>query len=349
MKRAILHVGTHKTGTTSIQSFLSSSAQTLEEQGIYYPRRGKHDLGEGTQTPGQQRVPWGLIEGDDSALVEVLDECGRSNAQCVLISSEELELLHDRPQLLQRLRDRLSGAGYSMTAIVYFREQAGYLESMYSEMMKKTRFMRFSEFLEGAMRDGAVAVHPQYPVTLRYATFVTNWTSVFGPGSIVARPYDARSPAALIPDFLHTVGGIASRHPDPLCHPDPVEGQSEPLALENRRLTLGQVVVQLHWFATELVGTVADPIAAVNYAGTTQHDPVLGEPFAPLRYEDRVAIVERFAEENAHVERGFGIRIPGTHIEDVPPRDDPRWATSARQRAIVDAVTEFWFGPTLSS
>lgn len=342
MKRAILHVGTHKTGTTSIQSFLSSNAQALEGQGICYPRGGKHDLGDGTQTPGQQRIAWGLIEGDDSALVEVLDECGRSNAQCVLISSEELELLHDRPHLLQRLRDRLSGAGYSVTAIVYFREQAGYLESMYSEMMKKTRFMRFSEFLESAMRDGAVAVHPQYPVTLQGATFMTNWTSVFGPGSIVARPYDARSPAALIPDFLQTAAQIAP------CHPELVEGRRDSFALENRRLTLGQVVVQLHWFATELIGTVADPIAAVTYAGTTQHDAVLGEPFAPLRYEDRVAIVERFAEENARVESESGIRIPGTHIEDVPPRDDPRWATAARQRAVVDAVTDFWFGPDLS-
>lgn len=330
MKRAILHVGTHKTGTTSIQSFLSQNAAMLERYGVYVPSSGKHDLGNGTQTPGHQNIPWGLIAGKDSALVEVLDECTRTTAPCIVISSEELELLHDRPQLLERLRDRLTDAGYDVTVIVYFREQAGYLESMYSEMMKRVRFMRFTEFFEGALRDGAVAVHPQYPVTLRYATFLANWTSVFGRGSIVARPYDASSSAALIPDFLQT-----------LRHPESIAPRHEPL--ENRRMTLGQLVVQLHWFATQLRGAVADPIAAINYAGTTQHDPILGQPFSALGYDDRVRIVERFAEENARAEREARIRIPGTHTEDLQPSDDPRWAVATRQRAVVDAVTDFWF------
>jgi hypothetical protein len=235
------------------------------------------------------------------------------------------------------LRDRLIGAGYRVTAIVYFREQPGYLESMYSEMMKKVRFMRFDEFLNGALRDGAVAVHPQYPVTLRYAAFLDNWTTVFGEGSIVARPYDARSPASLVADFLRTIGGISSGDLELAA------AQGDPVAMENRRMTFGQIVVQLHWFATQLRGTVADPIAAVTAAGTTQHDPVLGEPFAPLRYEDRVRIVERFSAENALAERQAGIRIPGTHLEDVAPPNDSRWSIAARQRAILDAVTNFWF------
>ncbi|HZZ00181.1 MAG TPA: hypothetical protein VFE36_11450, partial [Candidatus Baltobacteraceae bacterium] len=334
MKRAILHVGTHKTGTTSIQSFLSSHAEELKRSGIYFPSGGKHSLGDGTQTSGHQRVPWGLIEGDDSALVDVLDECARADAPCIVISSEELELLHDRPQQVRRLRERLTDAGYDVTVVAYLREQPGYLESMYSEMMKRVRFMRFSEFLDGALRDGAVAVHPHYPVTLRYGTFIANWAAGFGPDAVVARPYDARSPAALIPDFLQTVAALS-------CHAEPVEGRQEPL--QNRRMTLGQLVVQLHWFATQLRGAVADPIAAVNYAGTTQHDPILGEPFAALRYEDRVSILEQFSGENARAERAAGIRIPGTRLDDIPPRDDARWAIAARQRAIVDAVTDFWF------
>jgi hypothetical protein len=303
----------------------------LERHGLYVPSSGRHDLGNGTQTPGLQRIPWGLIEGDDSALVEVLEECAGSDASRILISSEELELLHDRPQLLQRLRARLLGAGYDVTAIVYFREQAGYLESMYSEMMKRVRFMPFSEFLESALRDAAVAVHPQYPVTLRYATFLANWANVFGAATIVARPYDARSPGALIPDFLLTVARIQ-------LQPESVERQ-----MENRRMTLGQVVVQLHWFATQLRGEVADPIAAVNYAGTTQHDPILGEPFSVLAYDDRVRIVERFAEENERVKRLAGICIPSTRLEDLPSSNDPCWALAARQRTILDAVTDFWF------
>jgi hypothetical protein len=302
----------------------------LERHGLYVPSSGRHALGNGTQTPGHQCIPWGLIEGDDSALVEVLEECAGSHASRILISSEELELLHDRPHLLQRLRDRLHGAGYDVTAIVYFREQAGYLESMYSEMMKRVRFMRFSEFLESALRDGVVAVHPQYPVTLRYATFLANWTNVFGEGTIAAHPYDARLPDVLIRDFLLTVGIE--------LQPEHVEAR-----MENRRMTLGQVVVQLHWFATQLRGEAADPIAAVNYAGTTQHDPILGEPFSALTYDDRVRIVERFAQENTRVERKAGICIPGTRLEDLRSRDDPRWALAARQRTIVDAVTDFWF------
>ena len=38
--KAVLHIGTHKTGTTTIQSFLGANREKLRKQGIFLSERG---------------------------------------------------------------------------------------------------------------------------------------------------------------------------------------------------------------------------------------------------------------------------------------------------------------------
>ncbi len=35
--RFVIHIGTHKTGTSSLQTFCVANRRTLLDQGIYYP------------------------------------------------------------------------------------------------------------------------------------------------------------------------------------------------------------------------------------------------------------------------------------------------------------------------
>jgi hypothetical protein len=42
-KTAFVHVGTHKTGTTSIQSMLAANAKTLRGAGVFVPLAGRID------------------------------------------------------------------------------------------------------------------------------------------------------------------------------------------------------------------------------------------------------------------------------------------------------------------
>ena len=40
-KRLFLHIGRHKTGTTSLQNFFSEKKELLSERGILYPETGR--------------------------------------------------------------------------------------------------------------------------------------------------------------------------------------------------------------------------------------------------------------------------------------------------------------------
>ena len=42
MKTLYLHIGVHKTGSTSIQDFLFKNANLLENQGYFYPKGGSY-------------------------------------------------------------------------------------------------------------------------------------------------------------------------------------------------------------------------------------------------------------------------------------------------------------------
>lgn len=335
-KRALLHIGTHKTGTTSIQRFLLNNANALARAGLYVPRSGRPFNEDGSLNPAHQEIPWGLMEHKTAPLEATLEECDRAGAPTIVISSEELHLLHDRPQVLAELRTTLQAFGYEPSLLVYVREQAGYLESIYSEIMKGVRIARFSEIVRRALAEASVEVHPLFPVPLHYSELIGHFATAFAGERLIVRPFDSRrEPDYLVNDFLES----AARVHGPLDR----EGLDTTVAHENARLTLGEIVVQLHWFATQIHGDVPDPITAVRLAGTTQHDPALGEPFRALLREERLTILNRFSEDNATVERETGITIPGSRADELAPAEDPRWARASRQRAILDSVLDVWF------
>src|SRR6202022_3469950 len=58
MPRCFIHIGTHKTGTTSIQHLLSRNSSALRQMGYYYPDAGRLEL-----HPGHHNLAWG-ISGD---------------------------------------------------------------------------------------------------------------------------------------------------------------------------------------------------------------------------------------------------------------------------------------------
>lgn len=57
MNEIILHIGTHKTGTTTLQRFCASASDALAERGILYPRSARPRYG---PTAGHHLIPWSI-------------------------------------------------------------------------------------------------------------------------------------------------------------------------------------------------------------------------------------------------------------------------------------------------
>ncbi len=191
MTKFLLHIGTHKTGTTTRQKFMSSVAGELYSSGVLYPERGcprppnPHN--------GHHLLPFSirkhkLMGATESVWTELLDEVAAKAPRLVVLSSEEFSLCP--PAHIARIRDYLSE--FAVEVIVYLRNHFRFMFSVYCQLVKNgTTQSPFREFL-------AVESH-----RCDYGRLVSDWSDVFGREAVSIRVYDkiARD-HRLIEDFL---------------------------------------------------------------------------------------------------------------------------------------------------
>jgi len=162
--RLILHVGTHKTGTTSIQRALADNRQLLRGQGLVYPD------GEGVfgaVKGGHHRFSTSLSgihpEGAAQALAFV-SNVRRSvdHRETVLISAEQFyrhiygqDWLQDysRPDywcLRRKYLETVAAAlsGFDVEIFLVLREKESFARSLFLELRRRERFAgEFAEFM----------------------------------------------------------------------------------------------------------------------------------------------------------------------------------------------------------
>jgi hypothetical protein len=130
-RRCFLHIGVHKTGTTSIQHLLNSNRAALQSKGYYYPSAGQpNDL------PGHHNIAWQLWGDlrfrDDLGTVEDLISEIIERPEHIILSSEDfscaMELATDA---FSNFVTRLQSAGFHVTIIVYLRNYLDWMVSVY--------------------------------------------------------------------------------------------------------------------------------------------------------------------------------------------------------------------------
>jgi hypothetical protein len=185
----ILHVGTHKTGTSSLQTMLADNPGHFLDRGLYYPHSGR--VGN-----GQHNLAWELshdprYRSQAGALDALVDELRRSRLhEVALVSSEDFETLYNRPKALAGLRLRLEDLGYSVRVLVTLRDPGDYLESLYAELLKHgLPEGDFDAFIANAVRQGGV-VFRDWDFRLNYEPLVGGFAEVFGPGAVCVLAYD---------------------------------------------------------------------------------------------------------------------------------------------------------------
>ena len=118
-----VHIGTHKTGTTSIQAFLRRDADLPARDGVYVPSTGAIHA-----HAGHHNIAWQL-RGDPrfntkhGGLGHLVDELAQAAEPKAVISSEDFEYPVQYPEALSRFEIALGSAGWVPTYIVFFRHQ----------------------------------------------------------------------------------------------------------------------------------------------------------------------------------------------------------------------------------
>lgn len=148
--RKILHIGTHKTATTSLQTALYDNREALAEQGVIFPDLTRWDM---RQRAGHHKLAKALADDPVSGAEltrTILADAMSGPGDVVLISSEQYyrhtlalsqqESRKDRRENFIRLM--ADTFGRDTEVVIVLRRPDSFCESRYQERIKKTPYTR---------------------------------------------------------------------------------------------------------------------------------------------------------------------------------------------------------------
>ncbi len=308
-----VHVGTHKTGTTSIQAFLRNNRELFAAHGLLIPRSGRSENDAGHHNLTQELMAAPDFVPERGGLAELSAELASTSQRLACISCEDFSLLSRDRVALERLRDGIAGAGFTPVILAYLRPQVSYLVSIYAEIVKNGNYKPFPTYVRELREHGSFLWHGIAGPPFRYDRMLDDFAAVFGRPAIVARRYRSAAPdRALLMSFAATLLG-------PAAH---ALTFSYPRIRTNPSLTFGGV---LRTFGYD-VGTE-------------------DMRFAPLGLREAIAVAWSFLPANLDLWRRYGVRIPPCEVRDLvlalPWRKNYRWTRAINSgRRILAGVGE---------
>lgn len=235
MKKLILHIGTEKTGTTSIQEFLLKNRDVLRMNGIFMPETpsssapNHRKLATACFNSGRiddSFVDYKIIdffEWQESTLKIIEDELRSSCLDTHILSSEHFSSRLTTHDEIDRLFNFLSDIYAEIKVIIYFRRQDEYAVSLYSTNLKSG----------GVGKD--IIPSGMLPDRYDYHSICNKWAKVFGRKNIIARQFDRNilKNGSVLSDFCNIAGINENQTKEVQLETNP---SLEPLAQEVLRL-----------------------------------------------------------------------------------------------------------------
>lgn len=299
--RVIVHIGTEKTGTTTIQKLLYRNRETLAKRGFhvlrcagrlnhralpsYCMRENRRDdylrnrLVNKPETRESFRKTLREAFSDEIASLD-------NHLHTVLISSEHFHSLLVHPDELEILRELLQSCFSDIRILVYLREQVDTALSRYSTAIKAGRTQDLETFLQSCSAKSGFYNHD---VTL------ATWEQVFGREQIEAALFSRQDfvEQDLVTDFLSRID------------PDLLGALDTDVETENESLnSLGQTVGRAINLAFPVFedGIGANPLRARLMDDNYRHFRGRGEP---IDQAQRDALSKQFQAANEAVRKRY--------------------------------------------
>lgn len=200
MRKLFLHIGSHKTASTSIQASLCNNYEWMLSKGILYPRSGRNTL------YGHHDLVASLNDtGHGGDLIDSLrGEVAQHNGDVVL-SSENFEYMSGRGA--ERLAHLFRG--YSVKVVYFYRRWSPLLYAMWQEEVKHGESVFYHEF---CLRHFAF---PFSSRVLNHALAVAEFAHVFGKDTVNVFSYDELLNKGNIVELFFNMIGLSNAASDP--------------------------------------------------------------------------------------------------------------------------------------
>ena len=199
MRELTLHIGAHKTGTSTIQSWMFNNKQFLEKKGItpFFIEKGKSKV-QVNQTYyfDHSQIAKGIVTIDDQLAINL----GKAPGNRVVISSECFSWIND-PKEIQKFKAAVQPYFSSIKVLVYIRRQDRQALSHYQQRAKSWE-------AEGIYFTGDNKSFPTLDKNaysyLDYYQHFTMWGDIFGDENITFNIFDRKllKYNCVVSDFL---------------------------------------------------------------------------------------------------------------------------------------------------
>lgn len=206
---AILHVGTHKTGTTSFQALADANRAELLNRGILYPRAGAGFYGPGHNNLVREILGSGEFIERLGGFKSLEDEVRSVAPRHLLLSAEDLHTLIWHPEYLTSIRDDLIEWGFTPSVIICLRDISDYKDSLFSQLQfQGLRIDRETFEREASEQDSVSTVSLRYP--LNYELVKDRLADVFGKENLHVVPYQSNNMSQVLASALTPLVGQIS-------------------------------------------------------------------------------------------------------------------------------------------
>jgi hypothetical protein len=311
MRQCFIHIGTHRTATTSLQTSLSSAASVLRSHNYLYPLSGRPP-----ETPdGHHNIAWEL-SGDrrfrseygsiSDLMAEIHDFPGD-----VILSSEDFECSVFSEERFRWFVHVLQRNDLAVHIIVYLRNQIDYAESLYRVMLRFGVRDPFDEFLRKVINEGQFCWQ-EWILSFCYKQLLASVESIEN-ASIVVRSYDNPVHGSIIDDYFSILGLSAA---------------SLPIDSSIRLNANGTIAESIRMFYQNGKGSPLDALEDQVIDGLCQS---IGTRKLPLLDQSRHRLVLRFQESNELIQTRYGINLTSRGQSTTLRRDsengDDEWCT----------------------
>ncbi|MCV3373766.1 hypothetical protein L8V80_02335 [Campylobacter lari] len=210
---AYVHIGTPKTGTTTIQKFLALNYKLLTTKKYLFPKQknnGNHFPLLKTCFKKNKRIEF---NSSFSSCIEITQECKKNiieaykteiknaGAEYIVFSCENLSINIEELDELLRLKSNINSLGIrNIYIVIYLRDQVKFLSSWYSQDIKHGGYRK--DYLKNPFYWNC------FYNMCNYENIIQMYSNVFGKENLIVRLFEKEEfyEQDLLKDFVYSIG-----------------------------------------------------------------------------------------------------------------------------------------------